>query len=30
VAGPRAIFVLYLAIIAAGIVGYAIVGLSHH
>jgi hypothetical protein len=26
----RAVFVLYIAVIAAGIAVYAIVGLSHH
>ena len=29
-AGPRAIFVLYLLIIVAGIVAYSVVGLSNH
>ena len=28
--GPRAIFVLYLLVIAAGLVLYIVVGLSHH
>ena len=29
-AGPRAMFVLYVLVIVAGLVVYAVVGLSHH
>jgi hypothetical protein len=29
-AGPRAMFVLYVLVVAAGLVLYTVVGLSHH
>ena len=29
-AGPRAMFVLYVLVIVAGLVVYTVVGLSHH